>query len=199
MPKGFPLTDDDKLRICELLEKGDSPNEVAKAMQLSEKTIYRIRKEFYGKDIRSMDTIIAGDKFNGQLKATGPGHFVGTCRIGNGKYKTRHFNVPNSKQAIEAWENWKFLFTNDKAEQPKKETYVATYDSKDSQILQVNMPINQNDTVKNLYILAIGNPQLAGWFADEAKAQQAMEAANKALEFAGVDIRYSVVEVERQN
>lgn len=207
MARGVPLTDDDKLRICELLEEHVHPNEIAKQLQLSHQSVYRVRKEMYGKDVRSMDTTIAGDKYNGTLKAVGPGHFVGTCRTTGGKMKTKHFNFPNSKQAIEAWDNWKALTSiervkakgnkkteKEKTDIPEKETFVATYDN--SQILQANKPVHQNTMVENLYILAVGKPKLAGWFVDEDKARQALKLANQALEFAGVDIRYSVVQVK---
>lgn len=204
MAKGVPLTDDDKLRICEMLEKNLRPGEIAKKTGLSHQSIYRVRNEMYGKDTRSMDTVIAGDKRNGTLKATGPGHYIGTCRIEGGKMKNKHFNFPNSKQAIEAWENWKLLMNAKGAKKektetdiPEKETFVATYDN--SQILQANEPVHQNTMVENIYILAVREPKLAGWFIDENKARQAMEAANKALELAGYDALYSVVEVKRQD
>lgn len=198
MARGVPLTDDDKLRICELLEQNVHPHEIAKQLQLSHQSVYRVRKEMYGKDVRSMDVVIAGDKYNGTLKAVGPSHYVGTCRVEGGKMKKKHFNYSNSKQAIEAWESWKLLMNNipekKKTDIPEKETFVATYDN--SQILQTNKPVNQTTTVENLYILAVGKPKLAGWFVDEDKARQALKMANQALEFAGVDIRYSVIQVK---
>ena len=67
------------------------------------------------------------------------------------------------------------------------------------QILQPNEPVNHNTMVETLYILAVREPKLAGWFIDEDKARRAMEAANKALELAGYDALYSVVEVKRQD
>ena len=202
MAKGTPLTDDDKLRICEMLEENLRPSEIAKKLGLSHQSIYRVRNEMYGKDVRSMDTVIAGDKHNGTLKAVGPGHYIGTCRIEGGKMKNKRFNFPNSKQAIEAWENWKLLMNakgakKEKTDIPEKETFVATYNN--SQVTQANKPVHQNTVVENLYILAVGEPKVAAWFIDENKARQAMEVANQALEFAGVDIRYSVLEVKRQD
>jgi len=201
MAKGVPLTDDDKLRICEMLEKNLRPGEIAKKTGLSYHSVYRVRNEMYGKDIRSMDTIIAGDKKNGTLKATGPSHFVGTCLTKGGKMKTKHFNASDSKQAISEWEKWKDSIHDRYAcpkKQEEKETFVATYDN--TQILQAtNEPVHQKTMVENLYILAVGKPKVAAWFVDEDKARQALKMANQALEFAGVDIRYSVLEVKRQD
>lgn len=200
MAKGIPLTDDDKLRICEMLEENLRPSEIAKKLGLSHQSIYRVRNEMYGKDVRSMDTVIAGDKHNGTLKATGPSHFVGTCLTKGGKMKTKHFNASDSKQAIAEWEKWKDSVHDRYAcpkKQEEKETFVATYNK--SQVIQANKPVHQNTVVENLYILAVGEPKVAAWFIDENKARQAMEVANQALEFAGVDIRYSVLEVKRQD
>ena len=189
MAQGIPVTDDDKLRLIELIESGSTIKAAAKVVGICYDTAWRIKKDFYGKDVRSMDAIIAGDKKNGTLKATGPSHFVGTCLTKGGKMKTRHFNVPNSKQAIAEWEKWKDSVNSNPNECPKKqeekETFVAPY--------VVNKP-----AAEHIYILAVGEPKLASFFVDENQARQAMEAANKALEFAGVDIRYSVVEVKRQ-
>lgn len=200
MAKGVPLTDDDKLRICEMLEQDVKPHDIAKQLQLSHQSIYRVRNEMYGKDIRSMDTVIAGDKKNGTLKATGPSHFVGTCLTKGGKMKTKHFNASDSKQAIAEWEKWKDSVHDRYAcpkKQEEKETFVATYDN--SQINWINKPVHQNESVRYIYILAVREPKLAGWFTDEDKARRAMEAANKALELAGYEALYSVVKVERQD
>ena len=210
MARGYPTTDDVKIRLLELIDSGASINKAAKEVGIGYATAWKIKDEFYGKDVRSMDAIIAGDKKNGTLKATGPSHFVGTCLTKSGKMKTRHFNVPNSKQAIAEWEKWKDSINRNANTCPKKqeekETFVATNNNSqilqatnNSQILQAtNKPVPKSASVKYIYILAVGEPKLASFFVDENQARQAMEAANKALEFAGVDIRYSVVEVERE-
>lgn len=196
MANGLPVTDDEKIRIIELIDSGMSIKKAAKEVGIGYATAWRIKDEFYGKDVRSMDAIIAGDKKNGTLKATGPSHFVGTCLTKGGKMKTRHFNVPNSKQAIAEWEKWKDTINQNANTCPKKqeekETLVAAYDNSQT------LPAPHASIVKPIYILAVGEPKLASFFVDENQARQAMEAANKALEFAGVDIRYSVVEVKRE-
>lgn len=201
MSRGHRVTDDEKLRLIELIDSGMSINKAAKEVEIGYATAWNIKNEFYGKDIRSMDAIIAGDKKNGTLKATGPSHFVGTCLTKGGKMKTRHFNVPNSKQAIAEWEKWKDSVNRNANEcskkQEEKEPFVATHNN--NRINLVNKPVPQNSSVKSICILAVGTPKLAGWFIDEYKARQAMEAANKALELAGYDALYSVVEVERQD
>lgn len=194
MARGYMTTDDVKLRLIELIDSGASISKAAKEVGIGYATAWRIKDEFYGKDVRSMDAIIAGDKKNGTLKATGPSHFVGTCLTKGGKMKTRHFNVPNSKQAIAEWEKWKDSVNQNAfpKKQEEKETLAATYDNSQTLPATYSKPV-----VEHIYILAVGNPKLASFFIDENQAHQAMEAANKALEFAGVDVRYSVVEVKR--
>ena len=106
MPTGIPTSDELKLDIMELIEKGMPERQIAKDLNTSQSTVHRVKKEFYGKDIRSMDKVIAGNKKDGTLTAVGPNHYVGTCLV-RGKMKKRHFNICGSKDAIDAWEEWK--------------------------------------------------------------------------------------------
>lgn len=202
MPTGIPTSDELKLDILELIEKGVPQKQISKDLHTSLSTISRVKKEFYGKDIRSMDRVIAGNKKTGTLTAVGPNHYVGTCLV-RGKMKKRHFNICGSKDAINAWEKWKASLNTPKPvtielNDPKPVT--VTNDIKIEEPVMANM---EAEAPKNsdLYILAVGTPKIAAWFDDEEKAREAMHIANKALEFAGVDVRYSVlpVKVEIQN
>ena len=183
MGRGFPLTDEEKLRIVELLEKGEERETIAKKVGVSKASVYRVRSEFYGKDIRSMDTVIAGDKTNGTLTCTGPNHYVGTCLVKGGKMKKRHFSVQGSDNAKAQWETWKASL-HDNCVAKKEEVSMANNDE-------------PKTMVNNIYILAVGNPQIMGWFVDERQAAETMRTANEALKFAGVDIRYSVQTINR--
>ncbi len=182
MPKGVPISDDLKLDICELIEKGLPRTQIARDLHICPATVSRVKKELYGKDIRSMDTVVAGNKKYGTLTATGPNHYVGTCLV-KGKMKRKHFNVCGSKEAIQQWEEWKKKFDENVVP-------VEMFNSDESEETVEKTPVINTNCV---YILAVGNPKIAGWFENEAEAKRAMNAANKALEFAGVDIRYSVV------
>lgn len=200
MPTGIPTSDELKLDILELIEKGVPQKQIAKDLHASISTVCRVKKEFYGKDIRSMDKVIAGDKHNGTLTAVGPNHYVGTCLV-RGKMKKRHFNICGSKDAINAWEKWKSSLITPKPVNielsiPKPVT--VTNEIKIEEPVMANAEAPKNS---DLYILAVGTPKIAAWFDDEEKAREAMHIANKALEFAGVDVRYSVlpVKVEIQN
>ena len=199
MPKGTPLTDDEKLRICELLEEGYSQHEISKMTGVSQTSVFRVKQEMYGKDVRSMDCIIAGDKKHGTLRATGPGHYIGTCLARNGKMKSRRFECKDSKEARKAWEDWKDSISADIS-------YGASLP--DRPVTTVAMPtsvdIPEEETMPNttdsqfIYVLAVGTPKIAGYFSDVEEARKAMRDANRALDFAGInDISYSVIAVEQ--
>lgn len=208
MAKGHPLTDDDKLRICEFIDQGMINAEIARKVGLSEQSVSRVRKEFYGKDIRSMD-VIAGNKKYGTLTAVGPDHYVGTCLV-KGRRKKRHFNVRGSQEAIKAWEKWKDKIMADRPSvtftptEKIPERGVATYTRETPTVidggnitLKSPEPQESHKFNNTIYILAVGNPKLASWFLNEDEAREAMRIANQALEFAGVDIRYSVLTVSK--
>ena len=211
MAQGVKLTDEKKLYICEMLEKGCTYQQIKNDMHVSGSTIAAVKREFYGKDDDVKRAIVAGDKFNGLLECVGSNQYVGSCRVQGGKFKKRRFNCSNSTEATKQWEEWKEKLHSE--EKPINNTPIEVTPMRKpvtSQLLQstnnptvvttpeVESTVPRNTVVKHIYILAVGNPKLAGWFVDARKAHQAMEAANKALEFAGVDVRYSVMEVERQ-
>lgn len=219
MAKGHPLTDDDKLRICELIDQGMRNAEIARKVGLSEQSVSRVRSEFYGKDIRSMDVTIAGNKKYGTLTAVGPDHYVGTCLV-KGKMKKRHFNVRGSQEAIKAWEKWKDIKctpeeaakaleewkdkemanspeTTNKDNTPWRRTEDVTVIDGGNITLKSPEPQESHKFNNTIYILAVGNPKLASWFLNEDEAREAMRIANQALEYAGVDIRYSVLTVSK--
>jgi hypothetical protein len=193
MPTGIPTSDELKLDIMELIEKGMPERQIAKDLNTSQSTVHRVKKEFYGKDIRSMDKVIAGDKHNGTLTAVGPNHYVGTCLV-HGKMKKRHFNICGSKDAIDAWEEWKSSLITPKP-------VAVTNEIKIEEPVMTNTTNAEAPKNSDIYILAVGTPKIAAFFDNEEKAREAMHIANKALEFAGVDIRYSVIpaKVEIQN
>lgn len=211
MPKGCPITDDEKIRILEMAEEGCSSSEIGKKLGIHPNTVSRIKKDFYGKDVRSMDVTIAGDKKHGTLRAVGPNHYIGTCFVENGKSLSKRFNVSTgSKDAIKQWSEWqnscwkkaeareasqrkdipvnKIETTAD--EPAKSEIKTATYEPAKSEL-------KPKTPTSSVYILAVGDPKIAGWFVDMEQAIKAEEMANKALECAGVDARYQVLEVKQ--
>lgn len=191
--RGIPITDDEKLRVCELLEEGYSQAAVARKLGIGQSTVNGIKQEMYGKDIRSMETVIAGNKKYGTLTAVGPNHYVGTCFVKNGQMKKRHFNVKGSKNAISAWESWKNTVgavtgepTEDDAANMKTTKILTSEEQKD--ILREDPP--------EIYAIAVDDPKIMAYFFDRDAAEQFAAISNKTLKFAGVNIRYSVIPIK---
>ena len=199
------LSDETKLYICEMLEKGCTYRQICADVKVSPSTISAVKKEFYGEDDAVKKSIVAGDKFNGLLECTGANQYVGTCRVQGGKFKKRRFNCNNSAEAKKQWEEWKDeLHAEEKPanntpievkpmrktpSHPEGVSYNSQYRDENAIVTQVAIPKNR------VYILAVGEPKIAGSFATYDEAAKAAEIANNALEFAGVDIRYTVVKV----
>jgi hypothetical protein len=197
------LSDEKKLYICEMLEKGCTYRQIGQDLGVSPSTVSAVKKEFYGKDDAVKKSIVAGDKFNGLLECVGSNQYVGSCRVHGGKFKKRRFNCSNSAEAKKQWEEWKNELHAE--EKPVNNTPI--------EVKPMRKPINVNEktvitapaiagvvpveanNANEIYILAVGDPKIAGSFATYDEAEQAAIIANNALEFAGVDIRYKVLRV----
>lgn len=211
------LSDEKKLYICEMLEKGCTYRQIGQDLGVSPSTISAVKKEFYGKDDDVKKAIVAGDKFNGLLECVGSNQYVGSCRVQGGKFKKRRFNCNGSSEAKKQWEAWKdevhaeekpVLNTPIEVKpmrktqlHPEGVSYNAQYKDDNAIVTQVAIPNNvttapvQLNNANEIYILAVGEPKIAGSFATYDEAEQAAIIANNALEFAGVDIRYKVLKV----
>lgn len=217
MAQGVKLTDEKKLYICEMLEKGCTYKQISADLKVSGSTISAVKKEFYGKDDDVKRAIVAGDKFNGLLECVGSNQYVGSCRVQGGKFKKRRFNCNGSAEAKKQWEAWKdevhaeekpVLNTPIEVKpmrktplHPEGVSYNAQYKDDNAIVTQVAIPNNvttapvEPNNANEIYILAVGDPKIAGSFATYDEAEQAAIIANNALEFAGVDIRYKVLKV----
>lgn len=226
MARGVKLSDEKKLYIAEMLEKGCTYQQIKNDMHVSGSTIAAVKKEFYGKDDDVKKAIIAGDKFNGTLECVGSNQYVGSCRVQGGKFKKRRFNCSNSTEAKKQWEAWKDeIHAEEKPVNntpievkpirktplhPEGVSYNAQYRDENAIVTQIAIPKDstvvttpaivttdpvQPNNANEIYILAVGEPKIAGSFATYDEAAQAAEIANNALEFAGVDIRYKVLKV----
>ena len=214
MAQGVRIPDEKKLYICELLEQGCTYRQIKQDAHVSASTIAAVKKEFYGKDDDVKKAIVAGDKFNGLLECVGSNQYAGSCRVQGGKFKRRRFNCSNSAEAIKQWEVWKDSLHS-------KETKV---DKTPIEVKPMRKPVNVNEptvvttpaipetpvetipailkapTVETtqpseIYILAVGEPKIAGSFSSYEEAAQTALIANNALEFAGLSIRYTVLKV----
>ena len=203
MAQGVKLSDEKKLYIAEMLEKGCTYQQIKNDAHVSNSTIAAVKKEFYGKDDAVKKAIIAGDKFNGLLECVGSNQYVGSCRVQGGKFKKRRFNCGNSTEAKKQWEAWKDEIHAE--EKPVNNTPIEVKTMRKP--VTVNEPVVvtapsiagvvpvEANNANEIYILAVGEPKIAGSFATYDEAAQAAVIANNALEFAGVDIRYKVLKV----
>lgn len=202
MARGVKISDEKKLYIAEMLEKGCTYQQIKNDVHVSGSTIAAVKKEFYGKDDDVKRAIVAGDKFNGLLECVGSNQYVGSCRVQGGKFKKRRFNCGNSTEAKKQWEAWK-----DELHAEEKPVNNTPIEVKPMRKPVVNEPVivttpaivttapMQPNNANEIYILAVGDPKIAGSFATYDEAAQAAVIANNALEFAGVDIRYKVLKV----
>ena len=219
--------------VVALLKTGMPQQRIARDLHISQSSVARIKKKYLkGED---MDSIFAGDKYNGLIKATGNGVFEGTCRGENGKMYKKIFRCKNSKEAREQWDAWcAAIHQYDKAKAQAKHTKVdipqpiavskpakipADVPTKPAVIYGVATPPERPVThvkmpeaekpeseqptprreleADELYILAVGNPKMAGFFVDFQQAMQTEAILNNALEIAGFESRYQVVAVKR--
>lgn len=205
MARGSKLSDEKKLYICEMLEKGCTYQQIKNDMHVSGSTIAAVKKEFYGKDDDVKKAIIAGDKFNGLLEcvgSNGSNQYVGSCRVQGGKFKKCRFNCNGSSEAKKQWEAWKDeLHAEEKPinntpieVKPMRKTIINEPVVVTTPEIVTTAPVETNNA-NEIYILAVGDPKIVGSFATYDEAVQAAVIANNALEFAGVDIRYKVLKV----
>lgn len=214
MARGVKLSDEKKLYICEMLEKGCTYQQIKNDMHVSGSTIAAVKKEFYGKDDDVKNAIVAGDKFNGLLECVGSNHYVGSCRVQGGKFKKRRFYCNGSSEAKKQWEAWKDELrveekpvNNTPIEvKPMRKTPLHPEETdynvrhKDDDVIVTTPAIVSTSPVppnnaNEIYILAVGDPKIAGSFATYDEAEQTAAIANNALEFAGLSIRYKVLKV----
>ena len=96
MAQGKRTSEEQKLYIAEMLEKGCTYRQIKNDLGVSNMTIAAVKKEFYGAD-KMQRSIVAGDKFNGLLQAIGDKQFVGTCRVKSGKFERKRFTAKDSR------------------------------------------------------------------------------------------------------
>lgn len=215
--------------VVALLKTGMPQQRIARDLHISQSSVARIKKKYLkGED---MDSIFAGDKYNGLIKATGNGVFEGTCRGDNGKMYKKIFRCKNSKEARDQWDAWcaaihqydkeKAQAKHTKIEVPepiavsKPEKIPADVPTKpkpeviyrvkksESEKPESEQPESEQPTPRReleadeIYILAVGNPKMAGFFIDFQQAMQTEALMNAALEMAGFDSRYQIVAVKR--
>lgn len=186
MAKGVPLTDDDKLRICEMLEKNLRPSEIAKKTGLSHQSIYRVRNEMYGKDIRSMDTA-QWEAWKQQILKPEPGKPITETKPK--KPSVVYHPYPRQTPTV-----------GNKPE-PEPELIRQTADSirvaaipPEEPKTEAKNPAKVDSANAPIYVF-VANGKLAGYFTNYDDAKKAQTLANHVLSFAGYEQAYEIVKV----
>lgn len=207
---GKELSDEKKLYIVEMLEKGCTYKQISADLGISNGTIAAVKREFFGDD-KMRKSIVAGDKFHGLLECVGKNQFKGSVRVKGGKFETKRFITSSRQEAEKLWNEWKEEVLKDRAPVIDNPPIVVTRNNKRSYI--TNPPTDRNDDIieipipnkegadaeeerRPIYLLVVGDPRIAGYSYDEEHARKMMGVLNYALQTAGVDIRYSVAEIK---
>lgn len=217
------ISDEKKLYVVEMLEKGCTYRQISQDLGVSNQVIADIKREFFGDD-KMRKSIVAGDKFNGLLECVGKNQFKGSVRVKGGKFETKRFTTSNRQEAEKLWNEWKEEVLKDQAPEitnppivvtrgNNKHSYVPTNPTdRNHEIIEVEIPKIEEAKVEDapmvadggpdsedfhpIYLLAIGDPRIAGYSYDEEDARKMMRVLNFALETAGVDARYNVIQID---
>lgn len=207
-PKG--ISDEKKLYIVEMLEKGCTYKQISADLGISNGTIAAVKREFFGDD-KMRKSIVAGDKFHGLLECVGKNQFKGSVRVKGGKFEAKRFTTSSRQEAEKLWNEWKEEVLKDKAPaidnppivvtRANGKTYVPTHPTdRNHDIIEVEIPKNEEPKVEEkpgtIYLLTLDNPRIAGYLYDEDAARKLMGMLNYALEASGVSIRYNVIPVK---
>jgi len=204
------LSDEKKLYIVEMLEKGCTYKQISADLGISNGTIAAVKREFFGED-KMKRSIVAGDKFNGLLECVGKNQFKGSVRIKGGKFETKRFTTSSRQEAENLWNEWKEEVLKDQSPiianppivvtRANGKTYVPTHPTdRNHDIIEVEIPKKEEAKVEEapgtLYLLSLDNPRIAGYLYDEDAARKLMGLLNDALEATGLALRYNVVPVK---
>lgn len=110
MPRGCPLTVEQREQIYHMHTMNYRHDEIAKQFGIAVNTVSKVvsRQRALEQEKREgkvAEIVIAGDKKNGRLVSVGTDRYEGSCLI-DGKMKKKAFTAPNGKKATEQWEQW---------------------------------------------------------------------------------------------
>lgn len=108
MPKGKPLTNEERREIYEARLLGESREEIARAYGIAVASVTRIvrNEREKGQDMAARECIVAGNKRTGRLvSSSDPHRYEGTCVVA-GKANSRTFTADNASAATKMWREW---------------------------------------------------------------------------------------------
>lgn len=121
MPKGKPLTDEERKEIYEARMLGETRAEIARAYGISADSVTQIVRRYKEKEniVAHRETIVAGNKKTGRLVSLGDvRRYDGTCVVA-GKAHSKSFTADSIAEATEMWRSWCDELRGSKAEAPK--------------------------------------------------------------------------------
>lgn len=104
-----------ELDAWEAIKQGVPQHVIASDLGISQSTVSRIKHKYElmeqheaERDEMDKQIIVAGDKKHGQLtrRAHDTNLYEGTCRLRNGKFKTKRITTVGDAKAKEIWEEW---------------------------------------------------------------------------------------------
>lgn len=107
MPRGYPLSDHQKLAIYNAYTSGEKQIDIASTYGVAVGTVSKVvNDQRRNRQMASREKIVAGDKAHGRLVSTAdPYRYEGTCIIAGKRHK-KMFTTVNAKKATELWEKW---------------------------------------------------------------------------------------------
>lgn len=110
MPRGCPLTVEQREQIYHMHTMNYRHDEIAKQFGIAVNTVSNVvgrqrALEQEKREEKMAEIVIAGDKKNGRLVSVGTDRYEGSCLI-DGRMKKKAFTAPNGKKATEQWEQW---------------------------------------------------------------------------------------------
>lgn len=181
MPKGRPLTDEERKEIYEARMAGESRAEIARAYGVAPTSVTAIVRKWRERenDMAAKNLIVSGNKKTGRLvSTTNPHRYEGTCVI-SGKAHSKTFTADDAREAERMWNEWCAGLTTPKKDEPQPKNEVVTpVPHKETPVIQKEEPVvkrestSMNPSVESVYIIwASGEkprPYGAYWSMEEA-------------------------------
>lgn len=199
MPKGKPLTEEERREIYEARMMGESRQEVARAYGVTTQCVTRIVREQREKenDMATHEMVIAGNKKTGRLVSTcNPHHYEGTCMVA-GKAQSKSFTADNSREATRMWNEWCKELTAEK-EQPMSKSQATASKPVEKPVVTNPTPQSKADSVYIIWTKG-SEPKMFGAYMSMEKALEEIDHLNEIAAFLASDNAFEVEEVKLRN
>lgn len=200
MPRGRPLTREQKEKIYHLHTMGVEHEEIADQFGISAFTVSRCvsrqrEAERERRERRVSEVVVAGDKKNGRLVSTGTNKFEGTCLI-KGKMKRHSFTASNANAAEEQWEQWRTRLKDEEAFMDMVERK-PRHECDEHDVVVIEEAPKPAPSVAPVYVLwaKLDVPKLYGVYESMERAIDDGDRLNEVAAFLGSSGTFEVEEV----